>query len=222
MKRAFDLTVSLIVLVFLIPIFIPIIILLKLTGEGVVFYLQNRVGWKNQPFKMVKFATMLKDSANMSTGTVTINNDPRVTKVGKVLRKTKINELPQVWNVVKGDLSLVGPRPLPQNEFKIFNTKTQKEIYTVRPGITGIASLIFRDEEGIIHKNNPDDPKSYYENIILPHKAELEDWYRKNLSIRTDGLIIILTLVSIFLPRHNFYSKFFLNLPTTPPNLLLK
>ena len=121
LKRALDITISLITLLVLIPVFIPIIIVLKFSGEGEVFYFQERIGINNTKFKIWKFATMLKNSMNMGSGSITLRNDPRVTKVGVFLRKTKINELPQIINILFGDISLVGPRPLVEKTFKAYN-----------------------------------------------------------------------------------------------------
>ena len=118
-KRLLDVIVSIIALTLLLPLFIPIIILLRITAEGEVFYFQERIGLKNSRFQIWKFATMLKNSMNMGTGSITLQNDFRVTPIGKFLRKTKINELPQIINIIKGDLSIVGPRPLVPKIFKL-------------------------------------------------------------------------------------------------------
>ena len=116
-KRSLDIVVSFVALVILLPFFIPIIIILKFTAEGEVFYFQERIGINNSKFQIFKFATMLKNSLNMGSGSITLQNDYRVTFIGKFLRKTKINELPQIINILKGDMSLVGPRPLVAKTF---------------------------------------------------------------------------------------------------------
>ena len=149
-KRVLDVFVSFIALIILIPVFIPIIIVLRFSGEGEVFYFQERYGINNSKFKIFKFATMLKNSINIGTGSITLENDPRVTKVGSLLRKTKINELPQIINILKNDISLVGPRPLVEKTFKAYSKEVQSIIYNVKPGLTGIGSIVFRDEESII------------------------------------------------------------------------
>ena len=141
---------SSVALVILLPIFIPVMLILKLTGEGEVFYFQERIGINNSNFYIWKFATMLRDSMSIGTGSITLENDFRVTKVGKILRKTKINELPQIINILKGDISLVGPRPLVTKTFSAYSKEVQSKIYNVKPGLTGIGSIIFRDEESII------------------------------------------------------------------------
>jgi len=128
-KRFFDFVLSLIALIILLPFLLPIIILLKLTGEHEVFYFQKRIGYKNREFNIWKFATMLKNSLNMGTGEITLRNDPRVTKVGKFLRSTKINELPQIINVLKGDMSIVGARPQIKKAFDPNNILNAGKIF---------------------------------------------------------------------------------------------
>ena len=149
-KRLLDITVSFITLIILLPIFVPIIIILRFSAEGEVFYFQDRYGIHNSRFQIWKFATMLKNSMNIGTGSITLQSDPRVTKIGSFLRKTKINELPQIINILKGELSLVGPRPLVAKTFTAYSKEVQSKIYNVKPGLTGIGSIIFRDEESII------------------------------------------------------------------------
>ena len=183
-KRLFDIVFSSILLMILSPLFLPIIVLLKLTSEGEVFYFQERIGMHNKPFKIFKFATMLKNSSKMKGGHITVKNDPRVTFVGSFLRKSKINELPQLLNVFLGHMSVVGPRPLMRISFESYTHKIQKVIYNVKPGLTGIGSIIFRDEEELITKvkNNDGDILDFYNNTIYPFKGKLEIWYQKNNS----------------------------------------
>ena len=150
---------------------------------------------------------------NMGTGSITLQNDFRVTKVGKVLRKTKINELPQIINILKGDISLVGPRPLVTKTFSAYNKEVQAIIYKVKPGLTGIGSIIFRDEESIISKINDEDPHEFYKRVIAPYKGELELWYQKNQSILLDFQLIFLTAWVILIPKSRLYEKWFRDLP---------
>ena len=117
MIRTFDLILSLIALVILCPLLLPVAFILRFTGEGEVFYVQERIGLHERPFGLFKFATMLKNSPHIGTGTITVRNDPRVLPVGRILRKAKVNELPQLLNVLIGDMSVIGPRPLTQNHF---------------------------------------------------------------------------------------------------------
>src|ERR1700741_2238065 len=149
-KRFFDILFSLIAIIILLPIFIPVIILLLLTGEHEVFFRQDRVGYKNKIFRIWKFATMLKNSPNMGDGDITKRGDPRITPVGKFLRQSKINELPQVINILTGDMSFVGPRPLMKVGFDRYSDEMKTKVYNVPPGLTGIGSILFRDEELII------------------------------------------------------------------------
>ena len=149
-KRFFDIVFSLLAIIILLPLFIPIIILLLLTGEHEVFFRQERVGYKNKIFKILKFATMLKNSPNMGDGDITKRGDPRITAVGKFLRQSKLNELPQVFNILFGDMSFVGPRPLMKVGFDRYSDEMKGKVYNVQPGLTGIGSIQFRDEELII------------------------------------------------------------------------
>lgn len=214
-KRFFDVILSVIVLIFLLPIFIPIIIGLKLTGEGYIFYFQKRIGYKNIYFDIWKFATMLKNSPNMGTGSITLRNDPRVTPMGSFLRKTKINELPQIINVLKGDLSIVGPRPLVDKTFNAYSKEIQAKVYNTIPGITGIGSIIFRDEEKLISESKTD-PHVYYEKFIAPYKGALEMWYQSHFSFYTDFMIIFLTAWVIIFPQSNLVYRIFKDLPKRP------
>lgn len=208
-----DVLVSIIAIILLLPLFVPTIIILKFTGEGEVFYFQERIGFKNKKFFIWKFATMLKDSMNLGTGSITLQNDFRVTKVGKILRKTKINELPQIINILKGDISLVGPRPLVESTFSSYTPEVQNIIYDIKPGLTGIGSIIFRDEESIISRITNQDPHSFYKKNISPYKGELEIWYQKNKSIYLDFKLIIITGWVILFPNSRLYKKWFPNLP---------
>ncbi len=146
----------------------------------------------------------------MGTGHFTLRNDPRVTWFGKILRITKINELPQIINVFKGDMSIVGPRPLLESGFILYPVEIQEKIYNVKPGITGIGSLIFRDEEKLISASV--DPIAMYQ-TISPFKGALEMWYQKNASLYTDFMIIFLTAWSIFFPDNTIQNKVFKDLP---------
>ncbi len=209
-KRITDILIAGIALIILSPLLIPTIIILLLTGEHAVFYFQKRVGYKNSFFNIWKFATMAKNSPNMGTGEITLRNDPRVTKFGKLLRITKINELPQIINIFKGDMSIVGPRPLMEVSFKQYPDEVQQKIYNCKPGMTGIGSLIFRDEEKIV--SDATDPKAMYKNIYL-YKGKLELWYQKNASLYTDFMIIFLTAWSILFPKNKLTNKIFKDLP---------
>ena len=214
MPRILDILLSVFTLLFLLPLFIPIVLILLLTGEGKVFYLQNRVGYKNKKFKIIKFATMLLNSPNIGSGSLTLKNDPRVLPFGSFLRKTKINELPQILNIIIGDLSIVGPRPQMQVDFEKYSDYVQKKIYNDRPGLTGIGSIIFRDEESLISAaSENEDPHDFYKRVIAPYKGELEMWYQTHRSLFLDFQLIFITAWVIVAPETRLYEKWFKDLP---------
>jgi lipopolysaccharide/colanic/teichoic acid biosynthesis glycosyltransferase len=214
MPRITDILLSALALLILLPLFIPIAIVLLLTGEHKVFYSQTRVGYKNQNFKILKFATMLSNSANMGSGSLTLKNDPRVLPFGSFLRKTKINELPQILNIIIGDLSIVGPRPQMQVDFEKYSDDVQGKIYNVRPGLTGIGSIIFRDEESLISVASEDEnPHDFYKRVIAPYKGELEIWYQEKRSLILDFQLIFMTAWAIVFPETRLYEKWFKDLP---------
>ncbi len=217
-KRAMDIILSSIAIIALSPLLLPLVIILKLTGEGEIFYIQPRVGKDGQLFGLIKFATMLKDSPNLPGGTITAANDPRVLPLGRFLRKTKLNELPQLLNILKGEMSIVGPRPLTPDCFAAYPTEMQKEIKTMRPGLTGIGSIVFRDEEAITAGSNKTVYETYCEDV-MPYKGSLEVWYKHHQSIWIDLLLILTTAWVIFFPNTRFYEKFFKKLPERPASL---
>jgi lipopolysaccharide/colanic/teichoic acid biosynthesis glycosyltransferase len=214
-KRLFDISISGLALLVLAPLLIPIMIGLKLTGEGYIWYKQERIGFRNKPFLIWKFATMLKNSPNMSGGILTTKKDPRITPMGGFLRNSKINELPQLINIFKGDMSIVGPRPVMQVSFNVYPEDVQKVIYNVRPGLTGIGSIIFRDEEELITvvKNRDGDIWDFYSNKIYPFKGKLEHWYQANESLKTDMKIIIITALVIVNQESDIVYRWFKDLP---------
>lgn len=210
LKRFFDFLFSLIALVVLSPFLIPIIILLKLTGEHEVFFFQKRIGYKNREFNIWKFATMLKNSPNIGTGEITLRNDPRVTSMGRFLRITKINELPQIINVLLGNMSIVGARPLMKKSFDLYTDDVKAVVYNTRPGITGIGSIIFRDEEKLISESS-DIQQTYRQ--IFEYKGQLEKWYQQHISFYTDFMIIFLTAWHILFSNSQLVHKVFPSLP---------
>src|SRR5690606_21753019 len=144
MQRMFDIVLSGLALLVLSSLLVPIALVLRFSGEGEIFFVQQRVGLGGRSFGLFKFATMLKDSPNLGTGTVTLKDDPRVLPVGRFLRKTKINELPQLLNVLCGDMSIVGPRPQTRRCFDAFPEDSKRAIVRVRPGLSGVGSIVFR------------------------------------------------------------------------------
>lgn len=214
MPRIIDILLATLTLIILLPLFIPIIIVLLLTGEHKVFYLQNRVGYKNKNFRIIKFATMLANSPNMGSGSLTLKNDPRVLPFGSFLRKSKINELPQILNIIIGDLAIVGPRPQMKIDFEKYSEDVQQKIYNVRPGLTGIGSIVFRDEESLISEaSERENPHDFYKRVIAPYKGELEMWYQLNRSLLLDCKLIFMTAWVIFVPTSKLYEKWFSDLP---------
>lgn len=217
-KRSLDFLLASIALIVLLPIFIPACVILLLTGEHEVFYFQERIGYLNKPFSIWKFATMVKNSPNLGNGLMTTRNDPRVLPFGRFLRKTKINELPQIINILIGDMSVVGPRPLVDKTFDPYPEHVKAVIYNTKPGLTGIGSIVFRDEERLLTETKL--PKTeFYANYISPYKGELELWYQKNISFMTDMKIIFLTAWVIFFPESNLVYSMFKDLPKRNENL---
>lgn len=217
-KRALDILLAIIAILILTPFMIPIVIGLLLTGEHYVFYFQERMGYRNRRFPIWKFATMLRISPTLGTGSLTLRNDPRLMPMGKFLRKTKINELPQVINVLLGSMSIVGPRPLMEVDFNKFPEEMRDRIYRSRPGITGIGSIIFRDEEKWISESGMD-PHEFDEKVIAPYKGALELWYQDNISFATDVKLVFCTVWLILYPHSALPYKWFKDLPEKPIEL---
>ena len=220
MQRSLDILFTSLALLVLSPLLIPIAILLRLTGEGEIFYSQVWVGKDGKLFKLFKFATMLKNSPNLGTGMITVKSDPRILPMGSFLRKTKTNELPQLLNILQGDMSIVGPRPQTQRCFDAFPAAAQKAIVKVLPGLTGIGSIVFRDEEAMLHGNK--DSVRFYDEVIAPYKGTVEEWYVANQSVRNYLMIIFVTAWVIVLPASTLVWRVFPGLPVPPLNSGLK
>ena len=218
MIRFIDIFLSLCALVVLSPVLITCSVILKLTGEGEVFYRQNRVGIRQKQFHLLKFATMLKDSPKMGTGNITMQNDPRVLPFGKFLRKTKINELPQLLHILCGDMSIVGPRPLTPELFDIYSEKEKEIISSVKPGLSGYGSLFFRDEQKYFVDMSAQEAKEFYTDYVQPYKAKLETTYVRDKSLPIYFSIICLTVVCVIFPSATFMLKI-LAFPTPPSQL---
>ena len=217
LKRIIDFVLAFIGLLIISPVLIVCMLILFLTGEHEVFYFQKRMGYKNRPFRIWKFATMRKDSETTGTGTITVRKDPRVLPFGRFLRKTKINELPQIFNVLFGSMSVVGARPLVISGFEQYSEEVKAKVYGTPPGITGIGSIVFRDEEKIMSQG---DPRVIYDTKIAPYKGALELWYQQNISLWVDIKIIILTFWVILLPESELHYKWFKDLPAKPDFLI--
>jgi lipopolysaccharide/colanic/teichoic acid biosynthesis glycosyltransferase len=218
MTRILDIVLSTIALIVLFPFMLPVMIILKLTGEHYIFYGQTRVGKNGRAFKLLKFATMLRDSPAMGAGDITVKHDPRVLPFGHFLRKTKINELPQLINILVGDMSVVGPRPQTPKNFDYFPSEGKEIILAMRPGLTGIGSIVFRDEESIVAQSEKSVEECYCE-IIGPYKAELEAWYRDRQNIGIYFLLIFITAWVIICPKSEIYRRTWPSLPVLPDNL---
>jgi len=219
MIRLFDVSFSILALITLSPILIIVSILLKFTGEGEIFFLQQRVGMNGRMFKLYKFATMLKDSPNMGTGTVTMKDDTRILPLGKFLRKSKINELPQLFNILIGDMSIIGPRPQAKSCFDAFSTEAQKNIIKLKPGLSGIGPIIFRNEENILEGNSS--TLDFYNNAIAPYKGEVEAWYLDNRNVPKYFMLISMTVWVVVFSKSDLVWKLFDDLPI-PPDILKK
>ncbi len=221
MTRFFDILFSGLALLVLSPLLIPIMIALKLTGEGEIFYVQQRVGKDGKMFGLLKFATMLKDSPNIGTGTITVKHDPRVLPLGGFLRKTKINELPQLINILKGDMSIIGPRPQDTRCFVVFDDEDQTSIKKVRPGLSGVGSIIFRDEESLL--DGQEDLKAkeaFYDDVISPYKGKVESWYVKHQSIGLYFKLIWWTVLAVLNPTATIdFEKMYADFPKKPKEL---
>ena len=213
MIRFSDILLSLVALILLLPLFLITMIILKFTGEGKVFFLQKRVGIHNSEFQVFKFVTMRQDSESTGTGIYTAKGDPRILPIGNFLRKTKINELPQLINVLRGDMSLVGPRPLIRQTFDLYNEETINTLSRVKPGITGIGSIVFRDEESLFDVTKYDSLEEFYSIEITPRKAALEIWFVENLNFWTYLKIILGTSIVVFFPTIRIEKRLFKNLP---------
>jgi len=210
MIRFFDILLSLCGLFILFPFIIIFSLLLRFTGEKKIFFYQERIGYKEKKFKLIKFATMLENSPNIGTKNITLLHDQRVLPVGRFLRKYKINEITQLFNILKGDMTMVGPRPLTEDIFSMYDSKTKKILTKVKPGLTGVSSIFFRNEEIFFLKKN--DIK-LYKKLIIPYKAKLEKWFVKNKNLKIYFVCIFITVIIIFFDIKNPLKLFFNDLP---------
>jgi lipopolysaccharide/colanic/teichoic acid biosynthesis glycosyltransferase len=215
MTRIFDIVLSFIALVVFLPFGLIIALILRFTSEGEIFYIQERIGKGGRSFGLLKFVTMLKNSSSIGTGDITVKNDPRVLPMGRFLRKSKINEIPQLINILVGDMSVVGPRPQTPKNIDYFPLEEKENILSMRPGLTGIGSIVFRDEESIVEKSGKT-IEDCYRQIIGPYKAELETWYRDRQNVATYFLLIVITVWVIFFPRSEIYRRIWPSLPSFP------
>ncbi len=196
-KRIFDLAASATALLLLSPLLLVVAVAIKMSSKGPVFYRQTRIGQNGQPFRIVKFRSM-RVNADRSGGSLTAAGDPRVTRIGQVLRDLKLDELPQFWNVLLGDMSLVGPRPEVQEYIGLFS-EARRRVLTVRPGITDPASIAYRHEEVILGKQ--ENPEKHYREVVLPDKLNLNLEYLDRMSFLYDVSLLLHTTGSVLLPK---------------------
>lgn len=199
------------------PVFLIVVPVLRFSGEGEIFYRQTRIGRGHKPFGLLKFATMMKNSSSMSAGELTLPNDPRVLPIGKFLRKTKLNELPQLLNILSGDLSVIGPRPQTAHYFATFSPAAQAVVATVRPGLSGIGSVLFRNEEEIFGR--VPDPVAFDHNVIMPYKGEVERWFVANRSVALYFELIVTTVLVVLAPGANLHRRLLSRVPPPPAEL---
>jgi lipopolysaccharide/colanic/teichoic acid biosynthesis glycosyltransferase len=215
--RAFDLLFALAGLVAFSPLLILVAIALRISGEGEVFYRQIRIGKGGREFHLLKFATMLKNSPAMGSGELTRPNDPRVLPLGRILRKTKLNELPQLLNILVGDLSMIGPRPQTRRYYECYSTTDLAWINTIRPGLSGVGSILFRDEETMLSKVS--DPVTFDEQIITPYKGQIEHWFAVNQSVSLYFELILATVFVVLMPTSGVRRRLLRRMPPPPADL---
>lgn len=189
MKRSFDVISAFMALLLLMPLLLLVSLLIKLTMPGPVLFRQTRIGFGGRPFTIYKFRSM---KVNRSKVSITLSSDNRITPLGRFLRRSKIDELPQLWNILRGDMSVVGPRPdVPGYSDKLQGS--DQLLWTVRPGLTGLDSISYPDEETILDQQP--DPQKYYDEVLWPDKVRLNLAYIKNRSFWMDIAIILFTVV---------------------------
>lgn len=218
MIRFFDIFLSILGIIFVSPLLALVSIILLFTGHK-IFYTQIRVGQYYRNFRIIKFTTMDEDAEIIDFKNISFGNDSRYFCFGKILDKTKINELPQLFNILMGDMCFIGPRPLVPETFYIYYMKEAQEIIvTIKPGLSGISSIVFRNEDMIRSKTtltNEDFARQY----LFPYKSEVEKWYVMNRSIMNYSILIGLTILAILFPNNQLHKKIFKTLPLPPKTL---
>jgi lipopolysaccharide/colanic/teichoic acid biosynthesis glycosyltransferase len=217
--RGLDLLFSLVALTAFSPLLVMVAIALRFSGEGEVFYRQVRIGKGGREFRLLKFATMMKNSPAMGSGELTLPNDPRVLPLGRVLRKTKLNELPQLLNIVVGDLSVIGPRPQTRRYYDCYAAADRAWIDTIRPGLSGVGSILFRDEEALLA--TVADPVTFDNQVITPYKGQVEHWFAVNQSVSLYFELIITTVLVVLWPSSGLHQGLLRRVPE-PPAVLKK
>lgn len=215
--RVMDIAISALALMLFLPVLLVVMVVLRCTGEGEVFYRQTRIGLHGRPFGLLKFATMLKNSASTGSGELTLPQDSRVLPFGRWLRRTKLNELPQLINILKGDLSMIGPRPQTPRYYNAFRPEDRGYIAQVRPGLSGVGSVLFRDEENIIARVA--DPVRFDDEVITPYKGQVERWFVCNQSLGRYFDLMLTTILVVVWPERGYHRKLLSSLPEPPAEL---
>ena len=210
--RLLDIFFALTLLIILSPLLGLIAMINKLSGENEILFYQSRVGMSGREFGIIKFATMLKDSERLGSMGFVEKNDFRLLPLGKFLRKTKLNELPQLLNVLQGDMSFVGFRPLVQSTYQKALALGADTAYATLPGITSLASIVFRDEEDTLATKI--NKQEYYDNEILPLKILLDRWWSDNISVKNYLLIMTFTALKIVHSENTLYKYFLAGIPS--------
>jgi lipopolysaccharide/colanic/teichoic acid biosynthesis glycosyltransferase len=194
-KRIFDCGVAALGLILLLPLMAVIALLIKLDSPGSVFFAHERVGRHGRKFKVLKFRTMVQDAPKLG-GAITARHDPRITRIGRLLRTTKLDELPQLWNVLKGEMSLVGPRPEVERYVQLWEPALREQVLSVRPGITGLTQIRYRHEERLLAQQP--DPEKYYREVLLPLKLASDAEYVRRRSLMFDLSLLLRTVIALF------------------------
>lgn len=216
--RFFDLVISVTVLLLLMPILIVVMVILLFTNRGRVFYQQERVGQSGRLFKILKFDTMVENSEGLPGGVLTQVRDPRVLPIGRFLRRAKINELPQLVNVIMGQMSLVGPRPQVKQHYDLYRPEIKKVIDKMPAGVTGVGSVVFHDEEDIFERSGQV-CTHFHDQVIAPYKGELELWFGRHRNVKMYFTCLTATFIVMVSPNDHLAFKIFKRLPEPPPSL---
>ena len=212
LKRGADIIFSILGILISAPLLLISIFLIFTSGETSPLYVSYRIGKDGELFRMFKLRTMSR--TRLSKSPLTAYNDNRINFFGRFLSFSKIDELPQFFNILNGDLSFVGPRPMLPEVYIFYSDKTRKKLNKIRPGVTGIGSIVFRNESDLFKKVKGSH-ESFYKDNIAPAKADLELWYTKNRSFVIDFKILALTMVALFFGQVKSLKRHFKNLPTT-------
>ena len=200
-KRFFDIVFAVIGLLLTSPIVLFVILLKKITGEKEVFYIKGRVGKGGKLFPFIKLSSMIPAQKGEKTSSLTLSNDSRITPLGHFIRKTKIDEFPQFVNILRGELSFIGPRALMPKIHKDYSKKVKQELTKIRPGVTGLATVVFRNEAELLAQSDYTNELEFYKEVIAPAKGAIEMIYTKNQGFILDFTILLLTIWQIFIPQ---------------------